>query len=122
MKKSVVIQQTKKTKRARHCLFDERGIIDACLLVIDCSLRVCCNDFVTHKHTHAHTQCTHTHIHKHTHTHTHTHDILVFFDSERPGLELETVAQGTQQQDVCGHRPGLESAGGELCNANLGPE
>ena len=59
MKKSVVIPQMKKTKRARYCLFDEREIIDACLLVIDGSIRVCCNDFVTHTHTYTHT---HTHI------------------------------------------------------------
>ena len=76
MKKSVVIPQMKKTKKARHCLFDERRIIDACLLVIDSSVRVCCNDFVTHTHTqtytHIHTQTyTHTHTHRHTHTHTH---------------------------------------------------
>ena len=73
----------KKTKRARHCLFDERADIDACLLVIDGSIRVCCNDFVTHTHTHTHTHQTlinthkyiHTltHIHTHTYTHTHTH-------------------------------------------------
>jgi len=28
VKKSVVIQRMKKTKRATHCLFDERAIID----------------------------------------------------------------------------------------------
>ena len=66
----------KKTKRARHCLFDERGIIDACLLVIDGSIRVCCNDFVTHTHTHTHTHTlahiyTYTNTHKHIHPHTH---------------------------------------------------
>ena len=71
MKKSVVvIPQMKKTKRARHCLFDERAVIDACLLVIDGSIRVCCNDFVTHTHTYTHK---HTQIHTHTHTHTHTY-------------------------------------------------
>ena len=70
MKKSVVIPQTKKTKRARHCLFDDSGIIDACLLVIDDSIRVCCNDFVTNTHTHIHM---HIHTYTHTHTHTHTH-------------------------------------------------
>ena len=79
MKKSVVIPQMKKTKRARYCLFDERGIIDACLLVIDGSIRVCCNDFVTHTHTHTQTHThTHTYIHihythAHTYTQTHTH-------------------------------------------------
>ena len=73
----------KKTKRARHCQFDEREIIDACLLVIDSSIRVCCNDFVTHTHTHTHT--------KHTHSHTHTHNtstetsILVFFNGPGAG-------------------------------------
>ena len=39
----------------------------ACLLVIDGSIRVCCNDFVTHIYT-----STHTHIHIHIHIHTHT--------------------------------------------------
>ena len=69
----------KKTKRARHRLFDEMGIIDACLLVIDGSIRVCCNDFVTHTHTHTQTHThTHTYIHihythAHTYTQTHTH-------------------------------------------------
>ena len=63
VKKSVVILRMKKTKRARHCLFDERGIIDACLFVIDGSIRVRCNDFVTHTHTHTHTQHTHAHTH-----------------------------------------------------------
>ena len=65
----------KKTKRARHCLFDERGIIDACVLVIDGSIRVCCNDFVTHTHTHTHTHTqAHTHTHNaHTYTHTYTY-------------------------------------------------
>ena len=62
----------KKTKRARHRLFDERTIIDSCVLVIDISLRVCCNDFVTHTHTHTQTH-THIHIHNaHTYTHIHT--------------------------------------------------
>ena len=42
VKKRVIIpQMKKKTKRARRCLFDERGIRDACLLVIDRSIRVC---------------------------------------------------------------------------------
>ena len=62
----------KKTKRARHRLFDERTIIDACVLVIDISIRVCCNDFVTHTHIHTYTH-THTYTHIHTHSHTHTY-------------------------------------------------
>ena len=68
VKKSVVIPKMKKTKRARHCLFDERRIIDACLFVIDGSIRVCCNDFVTHRYT-----STHTHRHKRTQAHTQAH-------------------------------------------------
>ena len=86
----------KKTKRARYCLVDERGIIDACLFVIDDSIRVCCNDFVTHTqtytniytytsshtytYTHTHTKHTHTHTHQ-THTHTHTQHIYGNLDS-----------------------------------------
>ena len=72
----------KKTKRARHCLFDERGIMDACLFVIDCSIRVCCNDFVTHTHTHTHTYTyihtahTYTNIHAHAHAHTKSTRVL----------------------------------------------
>ena len=32
VKQSVVIPQMKKTKRAKHCLFDERGIAYRCML------------------------------------------------------------------------------------------
>ena len=62
-------------------------MIDACLLVIDGSIRVCCNDFVTHTHTYTYS---HTHA-QHTRTHTHTHpttetSILVCFNWPGAGV------------------------------------
>ena len=91
MKKSVVIPQMKKTKRVTHCLFDERGTIDACLLVIDGSIRVCCNNFVT-QHTHS---LTYTYTHRHiTHTHPHPAHTHTHIDGDLdtgPGQLLNTI-------------------------------
>ena len=94
----MIPQTKKKTKRARHCLFDDSGIIDACLLVIDDSIRVCCNDFETCTHTHTHKRHKHTHIHNlqytytytytHTHTHTHTYHTHIYGNLDSGLLQL----------------------------------
>ena len=48
MKKNVLIPRSgEEDEDSIHCLLDERGIIDTCLFVIDSSIRVCCNYFVS---------------------------------------------------------------------------